>query len=262
MGDRLQEIVARKREDVERLKVIRPLSSLTAVARPTARDFAGALTAPGLRAIAEIKRRSPSAGELRPDLTPDDVACDYERHGAAALSVLTDGPFFGGSDRDLVLARESTTLPVLRKDFVVDAYQLHEARSLGADAVLLIERIVPQDTLRELLDLAARLALAVLVEVHDEPELDRALEAGASLIGINSRDLSTFETDLGRALTLRARVPSGRTVVAESGIKTPADVRRIADCGFDAFLVGETLMTAPAPGSCLATLLEHAGVTS
>ncbi len=251
----LERIVARKREEVLERSRVFPLSSLRAALPAERRDFAAALAAPGLSAICEIKRRSPSRGPLCESLDPVELAGNYARSGAAALSVLTDRDFFGGSEDDLRQAREATALPVLRKDFTIEPYQVFEARAIGADAILLIAAILTDTVLSDLRRLAAELGLAALVEVHDEAELDRAIAAGATLIGVNNRDLRTFKVSLETCLRLRARIPSGVLSVAESGIATRADVRRLEDAGFDAALIGEALVTDPRPGARLESLL-------
>jgi indole-3-glycerol phosphate synthase len=215
-----------------------------AVSMPPPRDFAGALAVEGLSCIAEIKRRSPSKGLLSADLQPEVVAKEYLAGGAACLSVLTDADFFGGSPADLVAARDAAGLPVLRKDFTVQAADVVDARLMGADAVLLIVAALEDDELRAFAALAGDLGLAALVEVHDEGELERALGAGARLVGVNQRDLHTFAVDHERACSLAARIPAGVLAVAESGIRDADDARRLADAGFDAILVGETLVRA------------------
>jgi len=224
----------------------RALSDLVeqAASTPPPRDFVGALRVDGLSCIAEIKRRSPSKGDLDPGLQADLVAKDYVAGGAACLSVLTDVDFFGGSVADLAAAREASGLPVLRKDFTVQPADVADARLIGADAVLLIAAALSDDELRACASLADQLSLAALVEVHDEEELARALDAGAGLVGVNQRDLRTFQVDHERACALAARIPSGVVAVAESGIRDADDARRLADAGYDAVLVGETLMRA------------------
>jgi indole-3-glycerol phosphate synthase len=208
------------------------------------RDFAGPLCAGRLACIAEVKRRSPSKGDLDPGLQPDVVAKEYAAGGAACLSVLTDAQFFGGSADDLRSARDACGLPVLRKDFTVQEADLADARLMGADAVLLIVAALDDAELRSLSARAGELGLAALVEVHDADELDRALGAGARIVGVNQRDLRTFRVDHERACALAARIPSDVIAVAESGIRDAADARRLAEAGYDAILVGETLVRA------------------
>jgi indole-3-glycerol phosphate synthase len=205
------------------------------------RDFIAALRGSGLGVIAEHKRRSPSAGAIRDDLALEDVVAAYERGGAAALSVLTEGPNFGGSLEDLRRARAASTLPILRKDFTVDPYQVREAHAAGADAILLIVAALEDAPLRQLHELAGELGLAALVEVHDADELERALALKPALIGINNRDLTTLQVDLRRTSELRAAIPQGVTVVAESGFKDPGQLRGLP---VDAVLIGEALMRA------------------
>jgi indole-3-glycerol phosphate synthase len=254
----LDEILAAKRDEVAEAKRRVPpaaLSARAAAAEPV-RGFRRALLAGrGPRVIAELKRRSPSKGEIRRDFDPVAIAKSYEAGGAAALSVLTDERFFGGSLAVLEAVRAATSLPLLRKDFVLDAYQIDEARAAGADAVLLIVAALAPNALGELRAHAAGLGLDVLVEVHDEAELDAAKGAGADLIGINNRDLRTFVTDLGVTERLAKRVPHGALVVAESGIFGSEDVTRLARAGASAFLVGESLMREPDPGLALRRLL-------
>ena len=210
-----------------------------------ARDFRAALRSPGVSLIAEHKRRSPSAGAIREDAALEDVVAAYGRGGAAALSVLTEGPHFGGSLEDLRRARRASPLPTLRKDFIVDPYQVHESFAAGADAILLIVAALDDLLLTELHELARELGLAALVEVHDEAELARALEIGAELIGINNRDLTTLEVDVDRTFQLRERIPAGTIVVAESGFSRPEQIGRLEAAGVDAVLIGEALMRAP-----------------
>jgi indole-3-glycerol phosphate synthase len=259
-GSVLDTIVARTRERVAEESARRPVRELQAFAElaPPPRPFAEALARPGkVNVIAEHKRRSPSRGAIREDLEPADVARGYEKAGAAALSVLTDEPFFGGRIEHLVAARGATGLPVLRKDFVVDPWQVWEARAASADAVLLIVAALEDPALKDLLGLAGEVGLDALVEVHDRDELDRALEAGARIVGVNSRNLKTMEVSLDTALSLAPAIPEGVVRVAESGIRTGDDVRRLREAGFDAFLVGERLMSAPDPGAALRQLLEE-----
>ncbi len=250
----LDRILAAKREEVAARRARVPLAELEARRRdlPAPRDFAGALARPAgsdargrsgpVRFIAEIKRASPSRGRLRDPFDPMALARAYESGGARALSVLTDGPFFQGSLEDLRGARAATGLPVLRKDFLLDPYQVAEARAAGADAVLLIVRALPGDLLRRLLEVAEAWGIPALVEVHSREELDRALTAGARLLGINNRDLETFQTDLGVSLALLAEVPADRIAVSESGIAAREDAERLRQAGADALLVGEGLL--------------------
>jgi indole-3-glycerol phosphate synthase len=219
------------------------------------RAFAAALRTGTLTCIAEIKRRSPSKGDLCPDLQPDVVAKEYVAGGAACLSVLTDGPSFGGSAADLQQARQASGLPVLRKDFTVQEADVIDARIMGADAVLLIVAALDDEELSRCSSRAASLGLAALVEVHDEPELDRALAAGATMVGVNQRDLRTFEVDHERACALAHRIPPDVIAVAESGIRTADDARRLAEAGYDAILVGETLVRATDRAAALLELI-------
>jgi indole-3-glycerol phosphate synthase len=223
-------------------------------AAPPARDFTGALLRPGVRVIAEVKKASPSAGVIRPDFEPVAIARAYERGGADALSVLTDEHFFQGRLGYLAAAREATRLPALRKEFILDRYQLVEARAAGADAVLLIAEILPGDRLKVLFDQATALGLHVLVELHDAHQLPRVIDCGAMLIGINNRDLRTFHTTLDHTLALLPKVPAGRAVISESGIKTHADLTRLEAAGVKGVLVGESLMRAADVAAALAAL--------
>jgi len=244
----LAEIVASKRDEVATLGPRRRELAAAAAAAPPARDFRGALVGPTLGVIAEIKRRSPSKGALAPDLDPAALARAYAAGGASCLSVLTDGPYFGGGPADLVAARGAVDLPVLRKDFTVDPVQIDEARALGADAVLLIVAALDDGALADLHAHAVDRGLAVLVEVHDEAELDRALALRPHLIGVNARDLSSFAEDLGTGERMIDRIPAGVVAVAESAIRAPADAARMAAAGFDAVLVGEALVRSDDPG--------------
>ncbi len=239
----------------------RGIAALEAIAAagPAPRPFRRALgEAPGVALIAEIKRRSPSRGDLAVNLDPARVARAYEAGGATCLSVLTDGPHFGGSREDLVAARAAVGLPVLRKDFTVAACDLYDARAMGADAVLLIVAALRDVELRGFLALARDLALDALVEVHDDGELERALEAGAELVGVNQRDLRSFAVDPELALRVGARIPPGVLKVAESGITGAAEVERLAAAGFDAVLVGEALVRASDPTDAARALLGAA----
>src|SRR3984957_12806564 len=228
-----------------------------AAASPPPRDFLGALQGDGLTCIAEIKRRSPSKGDLDPGLQPDLVAKDYVTGGASCLSVLTDVDFFGGSVADLAAGRQASGLPVLRKDFTVQEADVADARLMGADAVLLIAAALSDAELSACATLAGQLGLAALVEVHDEEELTRALDAGTGLVGVNQRDLHTFQVDHERACALAARIPPGVVAVAESGIRDAADARRLAEAGDGALLVGETLMRAADRPAQLRQLVGH-----
>lgn len=246
----LAEILAHKRAEVAAQKARWPLDQVQTQARrqPPPRDFAAALrSAPDLAIIAEVKRASPSAGAIRPDADPVELARCYARAGAAAISVLTDHRFFRGSLDDLVRVRQAVDRPVLRKDFLIDPYQVWEARAAGADAVLLIVAALADVDLIALQALANDLGMAALVEVHTAEEVERALRAEARLIGINNRDLRTFTVDLTTTERLRPLIPPDRLVVSESGIQTAADVARLRRAGVRAVLVGEALMRAPDP---------------
>jgi indole-3-glycerol phosphate synthase len=252
----LDEIVASKRDEVAANRSVVPLAEMHARAAtaPSPRDFAAAIAGPPVRIIAEVKRSSPSAGAIRPDADPAAIARRYEEAGAAAVSVLTDRRFFSGSPEDLRAVRHAVGLPVLRKDFLVDPYQVYEARALGADAVLLIAGAIPTRDLAALGRLAADLGMTPLFEVHTEHELADALAAGARVIGINNRDLSTLTVDLDTTLRLRPRIPAGCLVVSESGIESPADVAHVCRAGIDAMLIGTALMASPDPAAHLRAL--------
>jgi indole-3-glycerol phosphate synthase len=253
----LDRIVARHREVAA--ADARPLDDLVERARaaPPTRGFRRALAlTPEVALIAEVKRRSPSKGALAESLDAASLAAAYAHGGASCLSVLTDEEFFGGSVADLEAARDATSLPVLRKDFTVDPRDVADARLMGADAVLLIVAALDELELVEFVDLAAELHLDALVEVHDEPELEEALEAGATLIGVNQRDLYTFEVDTDRAERMAKAIPAGTVKVAESGIRDAADVERLAGAGYDAILVGEALVTAADPVAAVAALRQ------
>ncbi len=246
----LHPIIARTREELSSRRSEVPLASLqrdaaTRAAAGDRRSFAGALERPGLSVIAEHKRRSPSAGAIREDLALEDVVRSYERGGAAALSVLTEGQSFGGSLGDLRTSRAAATLPILRKDFVVDPYQVVESAAWGADAILLIVAALDPGLLRELQALAQSLGLDALVEVHDERELELAVAAGARLIGINNRDLSTLVVDTRRTFELLGQIPAGTTVVAESGFSRAHELDELERAGVDGVLIGEALMRSP-----------------
>jgi indole-3-glycerol phosphate synthase len=210
--------------------------------------------------VAEVKRRSPSRGDLAPDARPAELAAAYERGGASAVSVLTDAPHFGGSPDDLVAARNAVGCPVLRKDFTVSPADVCDARLFGADAVLLIVAGLSDGELRQLLELADALSLAALVEVHDETEIARAMAAGARLLGVNQRDLRTFHVDTERAARLAGSIPVGVAKIAESGIRTHDDARRLGDAGYDGMLVGESLVTSSDPEAAVRRLLTGSAV--
>lgn len=260
MPDILNKIVAVKREEIADAITRKPLAVMRADAesRVLTRDFVGALRAkiaagkPAV--IAEIKKASPSKGVLRADFIPADIAQSYAEFGAACLSVLTDKTFFQGCVDDLKQARASCSLPVLRKDFMIDAYQIYESRVMGADCILLIAACLDDAQMKALEALALSLDMAVLVEVHDEAELERSLRLKTPLVGINNRNLNTFGVSLDTTLNLLGKAPADRLLVTESGIATPADVRRLRDAGVNAFLVGEAFMRAEDPGEALAHL--------
>jgi len=260
MSDILNKIVAVKREEVAEGLKRKTLQAMRADAesRVLTRDFLGAMhakIAAGQSAvIAEIKKASPSKGVLRPEFIPADIAQSYAQEGAACLSVLTDQPFFQGSNDFLKQARASCDLPVLRKDFMVDAYQVYESRVIGADCILLIAACLDDAQMADLEAIAISLDMAVLVEVHDRAELDRALKLKTPLVGINNRNLRSFEVSLETTLDLVHAVPADRLLVTESGIVSPEDVKRMRDAQVHAFLVGEAFMRAADPGVALSTL--------
>lgn len=253
----LDDIVAVKRREVAVRKKTTSLSALEAAIEgaPPTRDFRRALGGGECAIIAEVKRRSPSRGVIREDFDPVRIAGEYERHGAAAVSVLTDETFFGGSEADLTAVKSAITLPVLRKEFIIDPWQIHETRAIGADALLIIAAILRESGLREYLDLAASLGLASLVEVHDHRELEMALGAGAEIIGINNRDLRTFTTDIGISLALAPLVPADRIIVSESGIHSRTQIEILLQADVRTFLIGEALVAAPDRGAKMKELL-------
>jgi indole-3-glycerol phosphate synthase len=246
---RLGDLVGATREAVHRRKRERPLADLEreAGSQPEGRPFAEALSRPGTSLIAEHKRRSPSAGTIREGVSCAEVVSAYERGGAAALSVLTEEAHFGGSLADLHEARAASELPVLRKDFTIDPYQLYEAKAAGADAVLLVVGSMTADELARLYREAHALDLDAIVEIHDEEELDQALEVDADVLGINNRDLEDFSVDIQRTFDLLADVPAGKVVVSESGIQSREQIDELEQVGVDAVLIGEALMRAPDP---------------
>ena len=257
MSDILAKILARKAEEIEQRSRVRSLSDLRArtAGMPSARGFVDAikrkLAAGDAAVIAEVKKASPSKGLIRADFQPADIARSYEAGGAACLSVLTDVDFFQGSNLYLGVARAACTLPVLRKDFTIDPYQVYEARMIGADAILLIAAALEDGPLVEMANLAHELGMDVLVEVHDIDELERALQTDCELIGVNNRNLRTFEVSLDTTLALKDVVPRDRLLVTESGIATRADVATMRGAGINAFLVGETFMRERDPGAAL-----------
>jgi len=255
----LQRILETKRREVAERSARLPLSEVVvrAADQPPARGFAARVEAQAAArgaVIAEIKKASPSAGVIREVFQPAEIAASYEAAGAACLSVLTDEQYFQGADRYLAEARAACSLPVLRKDFMLDPWQIHESRLLGADCVLLIAAALERDRLQELDGLAREAGLDVLVEVHDERELEDALTTGAKLVGVNNRDLHRFVTDLTTSERLRPLIPADRLMVTESGIHTPADVRRLRAADIHAFLVGEAFMRGDDPGRALRAL--------
>jgi len=255
----LDRIVATKREEVASLLAHTPELRARAVDAGPTRDFRGALTRAGeVRLLAEIKRQSPSAGLIRPGADAAQIARAYASAGAAALSVLTDQTYFGGSLQALQEVRDAVGLPLLRKDFIIAREQVWEARIAGADAVLLIVRILDDDLFQDLHGTAREIGLSVLVEVHTAEEMGRAIHAGSEMIGVNNRDLATFTTDLSLSVKLAAAVPRGTTLIAESGIRTAADVEALGSAGIDAVLVGESLMRQPDVRGAAALLVGHA----
>ena len=255
-NDIMARIVAKKREDLARLP--QPLEAWereAALRLPARRDFRAALAAGAPAIIAEIKKASPSKGVLSHDFDPARIALAYQSGGAAALSVLTDEAFFQGSLADLQAARAAVSLPVLRKDFTIDPAQILEAAAHGADAILLIAAILSARQIRDFRETAARYRISALVEVHNRPELDAAIDAGADLIGVNNRNLATFEVTLATSLALAEHMPPGALLVSESGIRHAADIVRLRAAGFHAFLVGEHLMKSPDPALALRNLV-------
>ena len=258
MADFLANIVEHVRAVVEQRQKQTPLAALyerPLYHRPT-RGFAGGLSGDIRRIIAEIKRSSPSKGLIRADFSPVVIARDYANHGASAISVLTEEHFFQGSLTYLEEIKAAVAVPLLRKDFIIDRYQVTEARSYGADAILLIAALLEPSLLRDLHETAAALSLDALVEVHNEEELERALEAGAEIIGINNRDLKSFEVSLATTEKLAPRVPAGTLTICESGIEGPEQIRQVERWGIHTFLIGESLMRAPRPGEKLEELLR------
>ena len=257
-GTKLGEIVARRKSALAEAMTQRPLESVQTAsdARHEWRDFAASLSARGLQVIGELKQASPSRGVLRKEFRCREIAQAYEAGGAAALSVLTEEEYFHGSLTDLIDARDATGIPVLRKDFILDPYQIYESAAAGSDAVLLIVAALADVELRALVELCGRLKLAALVEAHTGEEIEKAVEAGGQIIGINNRNLKTMEVNLEISFRLREKIPTTCLAVSESGIKTSDDLRRMAAAGFNAVLIGESLMLADNPGRELARLIE------
>ncbi|MCK5861555.1 MAG: indole-3-glycerol phosphate synthase TrpC [Candidatus Hydrogenedentes bacterium] len=254
----LDEIVQHKREEIKERKSQTSIRVLEdRLQRPMRiKDFKAALRQEGISIIAEIKRRSPSRGDILPDVDAVKLAALYEQVGARAISILVDQKYFGGSLEDLTKVTNHTKLPCLCKEFIIDTYQIYEARTAGADAVLLIVRILTDDELRSFLREATALGMAVLVETHNETEIKRALDVGASIIGINNRDLDTLNVDVQTTLDLKKLVPGGHTLVSESGIKTRREVKMLAGGGVDGLLIGESLLTSNNIQAQLASLLH------
>ena len=253
--DILARIVARKRDELALATIARAeLEKQAEKLRAGRRGFRAALDRKTPAIIAEIKKASPSKGVLREDFQPGALAREYEENGAAAISVLTDGPFFQGSMADLRAARQAVRLPALRKDFTLNEYHVVEAAANGADAILLIAAILEEKQIRDLRELAGGWGVAALVEVHDERELKTALDAGADIVGVNNRNLKTFEVTLETSLRLGDNIPAGVLKISESGIHSREDIRRLAGAGFRAFLVGEYLLKSASPGAALGAL--------
>jgi indole-3-glycerol phosphate synthase len=253
----LDKIISAKKEEIGHVKRIKPLIELQEAIRDLPRPihFADAISGHQTAVIAEIKRRSPSKGILREDFDHIRIASVYQESGASAISVLTDEQFFGGNKTFLMDIKRISSIPLLRKDFIIDSYQIYEARAIGSDALLLIAALLKEEELKEFIELSESLGLFPLVEVHSLPELEKALFADASLIGINNRDLKTFTTDLSVSLNLVKHVPPGKTVISESGICSRKDVEILQHAGIHAFLIGETLMRADDAGIKLKELL-------
>src|ERR1700685_3481376 len=263
--DILERIVEARRESVAHRKRVLPEAALRMAAEKKVaapRDFPSALTSPGVRIIAEMKKASPSRGVIRSDFAPGLLAADFEQDGAAALSVLTEEDFFSGSLVDLKEASRATKIPILRKDFILDPWQVWETRASGADSFLLIAAVLDDETFRALLALGRSLKMEPLVEVHTHEELDRVLSAGAQIIGVNNRDLQDFSVHLKTSLELVQAIPQDCIAVSESGLRTREDLVRLSQAGFDAFLIGERLMQQDDPGQALHTLLQPCSLES
>lgn len=258
--DILKKIAATKRLEVEAMKDVMPENILRELALSCQRqplDMRSSIINLNPGIIAEHKRRSPSKGEISPMSQVEDVAKAYADNGAAAMSVLTDTPYFGGSLEDLAVARKAAPgLPLLRKEFIVDAYQIYQARVYGADAILLIAAMISGDEIRKFNDIAHSLGLQTLVELHVEEEL-KSLPSDADMVGVNNRNLKSFHTDIDNGLQLANALPSGMVKIAESGIKTPQDIRRLTEAGFNGFLIGESFMSTPDPGTTLKEFIKE-----
>ncbi len=258
MNDFFEKVIARKREEVAAAKTAAPLRELRSLISdlPETRDFRGALAGKGLALIAEVKRSSPSAGKIAPITDPGRLARLYREGGAAAVSVLTESGWFGGSLDDLAMVKAEVDLPVLRKDFIIDPYQLYQSRAGGADAVLLIAELLEPESLADFLGRAEGIGLDCLVEAHSETALENILKTPAAIVGINNRNLKTLTVDLETSLNLLPLIPKDRVRVAESGVKTARDVNRLTEAGADAILVGETLARAEDPAAKIRELLS------
>ena len=253
----LDRIVEVKKREVDYLKETTSIEALKKAVRdlPSPRDFRKAISGPECSIIAEVKRSSPSKGRIREDFDPLKIASTYEANGAAAISVLTDKKFFEGKTSYLTEIKETVSLPLLRKEFIIDPYQIYETRIIGGDAILFIAGLLKEETLRQFINLAESLGLSPLIEVHSREELDKALAAGAGIIGINNRNLKTFSTDLTTSLELAPSIPKNRIVISESGIHTREDIATLMGKGIYSFLIGEALMEAPDIGKKLRGLL-------
>ncbi len=250
----LRKIIDNKRIEIELRKKMNPESSFSEMMTKSTRNFHNALSGNGLTIIAEMKKRSPSSGVLSNNFNPARLAQNYERGGAGAISVLTDEKFFGGQNQFISDVKNATSLPVLRKDFIIDPYQISESKFLGADAILLIARILDQKILAALVRSAEKYRIDCLVEVHSREEINTVLKSGAVIIGVNNRDLDTLMIDLSKSLRLKKYIPAGITTVSESGIKNRADIELMIDAGFDAVLMGTVLMGADNVVGCLKEL--------
>lgn len=251
----LNDIVQHKKQEVEQHKKEIPLNHLMQMPDTEVRDFKKALQKKGISIIAEIKKKSPSAGLIREDFNPEEIAQIYEKHGASAISVLTDATYFGGKAEHLIAVKNAVQIPVLRKEFIIDTYQIYESRAIGADAILLIAGILSDHQLESFLKLAKEIGLSCLVEVHDEDELDRGLRTNADVIGINNRDLRTFEVNIQTSLTLKKKIPDQVLTVSESGMHDKKDIGLLSESGFNGVLIGESLMRSKNIGEKLSSFL-------